>query len=625
MRKVFATLALLLSAFSLSAQQTQVTAQQFNTVPINQAPNVTNASAVSDFEVGSTVRYYWIITQLNGVTSTPVQTFDSKGPVTLSNSSGGRVTITWKSPAQGATFDVLESSTSTLPNLANCACAVLTGITGTSVVDTGTYSAYNTTYVLGNPFTMSQSVVGGIPQLNFAYNGINICSVIPPNLTSCSPTGATGLTSVGLFEPPSVFSIANSPVTTGNQPGPLTAAFVPQATNTVFAGPTANSPQGQVDSQGFGNSSNANSLTFSTTPVSPNDFAFFLTGVGPISQCQNTITASGTGTWNVFYASGVNALFTQQLGAGTAPVTSTSNCNALGAGNFVGLTVFLNGSGTQTITQSQNTSGAFGGASNTVAFPGSVTAGHTLLAFAAGTPSGATLCTVTDTKGNQWTQVATITNGFNQQYLAVFASANIAASGADTVNFAFTASGAGLSGARLAIVEMGNLGFVSGAPSFQPVSNVLASAGISATGTQVFSSTTLANSPGGDVAVSATTATNVMTRTVTMPASGCPCRAFVGYTLYVTTAASGVGYSAWVSDGTVTYAGSNQGQSNGSSGALVQLSPGAPWSTATYANGANVTFTLVTEGDHAYTVKGSSQLAGSAPNSTFQVAIQTSN
>ncbi len=137
---------------------------------------------------------------------------------------------------------------------------------------------------------------------------------------------------------------------------------------------------------------------------------------------------------------------------------------------------------------------------------------------------------------------------------------------------------------------------------------------------QVFSATTL----GGDVSVSASTPTDVLARTVSMPASGCPCRAFLSYSLYITTSSSGVGYSAWVNDGSVNMAGTNAGQSNGSSGALASLTFGG-YTTATYSNNASVTFTLRTEGDHTYTVRALSQVAGSAPNSAFQVGILTSN
>jgi len=137
---------------------------------------------------------------------------------------------------------------------------------------------------------------------------------------------------------------------------------------------------------------------------------------------------------------------------------------------------------------------------------------------------------------------------------------------------------------------------------------------------QVFSGTT----QGGDVSVSATTQTDVMTRSVTMPSSGCPCRVLMSYSLYITTASSGVGYSAWVNDGSVNMAGTNSAQSNGSSGALIGMTYSG-YTTVTYTNNTAVTFTLRTEGDHTYTVRAASQLAGSAPNSSFQVAVSTSN
>jgi hypothetical protein len=142
----------------------------------------------------------------------------------------------------------------------------------------------------------------------------------------------------------------------------------------------------------------------------------------------------------------------------------------------------------------------------------------------------------------------------------------------------------------------------------------------STTGVQVFSSITL----GGDVSVSATTQTDVLVRTITMPSSGCPCRVLMSYSLYITTGGSGVGYSAWVNDGSANMGGTNAGQSNGSSGALTSLSYSG-YTTVTYTNNTAVTFTLRTEGDHTYTVRAASQVAGSAPNSSFQVAAQTSN
>jgi hypothetical protein len=128
---------------------------------------------------------------------------------------------------------------------------------------------------------------------------------------------------------------------------------------------------------------------------------------------------------------------------------------------------------------------------------------------------------------------------------------------------------------------------------------------------------------GADVPVAATTLTPVMSRAVTMPGSGCPCRAFISYSTYIQTASSGTGYSLWVSDGTNFMAPTTTGQSNGSGGATTSANY-AGFSTVTYTNGANVTFTLNTEGDHTYTVKAA-QPIGSGPNSSLQVSIFTSN
>lgn len=127
-----------------------------------------------------------------------------------------------------------------------------------------------------------------------------------------------------------------------------------------------------------------------------------------------------------------------------------------------------------------------------------------------------------------------------------------------------------------------------------------------------------------DVAVSSTTPTTVVSKTVTMPATGCPCRVFISYSTWVTTGSSGVGYSFWVSDGTNVMAPFTTGQSNATSGAAAGVSY-AGFSSVTYANGANVTFTLTTEGDHSYTVKEFSPISGTTPPSAMQLSIFQGN
>src|SRR6267142_148483 len=128
---------------------------------------------------------------------------------------------------------------------------------------------------------------------------------------------------------------------------------------------------------------------------------------------------------------------------------------------------------------------------------------------------------------------------------------------------------------------------------------------------------------GADVAIAANTTTTVTTLAITMPASGCPCRVLMTYSMWINTGSSGNGYTMWVSDGTNTMFPASTGQSNGSSGAAAQIFGGGI-STVTYANNAAVTFTLTTRGDHTYTVKKAPLNTG-APDSSIQGSVAFSN
>ncbi len=105
---------------------------------------------------------------------------------------------------------------------------------------------------------------------------------------------------------------------------------------------------------------------------------------------------------------------------------------------------------------------------------------------------------------------------------------------------------------------------------------------ISTTGVQA-STITLAT---GDVTVSGLT--TVLTKAVTFPSSGCPCRAFIAYGYYANAGSHGV-MQAYVTDGTNPMATTqlniyNDGNSDGREG--------SSFSPVTYANSAAVTFTL---------------------------------
>jgi len=134
---------------------------------------------------------------------------------------------------------------------------------------------------------------------------------------------------------------------------------------------------------------------------------------------------------------------------------------------------------------------------------------------------------------------------------------------------------------------------------------------------QANSITTLAN----DASISAGSPTTVMTKSVTMPSAGCPCRAFVSYLVGATTSNAG-GVEYWVSDGSNVYAtgGTN---TTGSVGPTTEFhATAASYSPVTYSNGGTATFSLVVESEQAITVKAASQF--SSQNSWLNVAIFTS-
>lgn len=122
-----------------------------------------------------------------------------------------------------------------------------------------------------------------------------------------------------------------------------------------------------------------------------------------------------------------------------------------------------------------------------------------------------------------------------------------------------------------------------------------------------------------------TSDTTILTASITMPASGCPCRVFVTVSLYLdfTTSISEVAFR--VNDGTNNLPlGIQTGPSNASGGARTSAGVTA-YMGLTYANSTAVTFTLIGAGSASGAVVESAPDVGTGPNSSMQIAAVTSN
>lgn len=120
----------------------------------------------------------------------------------------------------------------------------------------------------------------------------------------------------------------------------------------------------------------------------------------------------------------------------------------------------------------------------------------------------------------------------------------------------------------------------------------------------------------GTVGMSANTVTNIITKTVTMPASGCPCRADVHFSHYIsTTQFSDI--NSYVSDGTSNFAAiQNHVTGSGNYGMnYAEMSP------TTYSNNASVTFTLKSICSSTGCTAQVSPAQGAGQGSTLQIVI----
>jgi len=165
---------------------TQIQTQQLVLLPQAPVPAVAQVTAAPSVQ-GSTTYYYWFVSHQGAVVSAPA------GPFLVNNapaSLGGIniVTINWTPPAVGLTYDVLRTSTTAAP-IGACACAIASGVTLTSLVDSSAAtSAYTVATSLSqipvvctNTATCGSTVTGvtvGAPNQNDIYLSPN-CGLSP--------------------------------------------------------------------------------------------------------------------------------------------------------------------------------------------------------------------------------------------------------------------------------------------------------------------------------------------------------------------------------------------------------------------------------------------------------------
>ncbi len=506
----------------------------------------------------------------------------------------------------GANQSVSVTLSAVAPALTRLSTGTGIGVGGGSVnsVSSGNLAPLFTTSV-SNP-TTTPSIAYTLT--NAAANTVfGNCTAVPAAPSFCSLTaamlpGSGFVTSVGLGLP-GQFTVSGSPVTST---GTLTGTWNPVPANYFFGGPQPNSIGGIFDGA-VGTVGNSTTPSATLTPTTSHDWAF--------TVFQSTGQAglpTMPGSWTSTVTNGNQAaVFRQEL---VTPATITAPVTLTTSATWAQILFLLRlPGGSPTIVQTQVTGGAFSTAVNT--FPGNTVTGNSILAvFCAPATGGVATVKFTDALGNIYTQIAFSQNGTTQEICTAALTATIVGGTTDPVTVVATNT----SGNSLFwTAEISNIAAATAEPVFEPI---LASALQNAPTVNKFCNTTL----GGNVAVPASTDTSVMALNCTMPATGCPCRAFLSYSVYPTWAVGTPAMHFWVSDGTNKLANFQTGTSNAGAGGRTSGAYSA-YSTVTYGNSATVTFTLLVNGGTGTATIEAAPQDGSAQNSSFQVVISTSN
>lgn len=406
---------------------------------------------------------------------------------------------------------------------------------------------------------------------------------------------------------------------TGGGSGSPGTTWQPVPPSVAFMGPGQNSINGVFDGQS-GNVGTANTSKITYTPTLTNDLAFFLTATSTTSANPT----NPAGFTNQQSSSRSDVSFRALTASSSFSAASNSSVSDFFAtGGFL-----LNTSVTPVRVQTVATaSGILSFPAPTVIGTATTTANNTLVVTLVGVSnSGFTQNfsgTITDNVGNIYTPVLVYQRqiGASSPFVAAWVSNNIAG-GSTAVSI--TLNQANINAISLQVSEWSGIATLntgSAIPAFRLIqaSDLPTSVGfpVAAFGSSILSA---------DVTIT-TTATTITSVALTAPPTGCPCRAYVSYSLFqnYTGVTNEPDQDFWISDGTVTFAGLVTGQSNASTGGVTSASYSG-FSEVTYNNSQAVTFTLlgidsaVNAGTQTFLVKAVPP-TGAGPHSKLQVAF----
>lgn len=309
------------------------------------------------------------------------------------------------------------------------------------------------------PDTLKQSNRPGLssyrvaPQSPSSFPAINAgatSAVAAAIKQSIIPISAGGITSVGFIAPKEAV-IGGSPVVPPG--GVITWAWATELPNTVFAAGDGTAAD-EVDNSLI--TSNAiPTISLSVTPNQSSDLALIFT-----AQDNAAVSVFNPGApWSTVISSGTDQSIYSRVTSGTGAVTATG-ATSVAHPSWVSALVLLTakvGFTPGVVHQSSPITGTFGTQTG-LSLGFTPTAGNTLILAIMGSNSNffgaASVSGVTDSKGDTWVSLGTITNtsGAGEQ-LFLFATNNIAG-GATTLNFTV---GGTISGGGAYVVEVNNI------------------------------------------------------------------------------------------------------------------------------------------------------------------------